>query len=69
MDGYTTGAAEDMLDDNEPEFGSEFADSYGDNDDLDFLMEEWSYEWSLILLKQSKIGRGFPRKDSRMVLR
>ena len=25
-----------LLDDNEPEFGSEFADSYGDNDDLDF---------------------------------
>ena len=36
MEGFSTGAAEDMLDDIEPEFGSEFADSYGDNDDLDF---------------------------------
>ena len=37
MDGYTTGDAEDMLDDNEPEFGMG-DDLFGgnDDDDLDF---------------------------------
>ena len=36
MEGYTTGDAEDMLDNSEPEFDSDEGDSYSDNDDLDF---------------------------------
>ena len=36
MEGYTTGDAEDMLDNSEPEFDPDEGDSYSDNDDLDF---------------------------------
>ena len=36
MEGYTTGDAEDMLDNSEPEFDPDEGDAYSDHDDLDF---------------------------------